>query len=125
VAGLLHAGLGAGQEIAAAVAGALGYVARVPTADLPGHLASLRGSLEELSRLAVRPAKLLVEENYLLPPRSVRTSDLHDQLDDLSSAVEVLSVFDHMHEARSLLLAAFLRGFGAGADVLLARMPAS
>jgi hypothetical protein len=121
VAALLHAGLGAGRELGAAVAGALGDVARVPTPDLPGHLASLRGSLDELSRVAVRPAKLLVEEDYLLPPRSVRTSDLDDQLDDLSSAVEVLSVFDHMHEVRSLLLAAFVRRFGAGADVLLAQ----
>lgn len=83
------------------------------------ELTRLRTALTDLSQRARRPAQVLVEEEYVVPPVSVSTRDWRSQLDDVAAAVELLSVFDRLHDVRALLSAAFVRRFGTGATVRL------
>jgi hypothetical protein len=84
------------------------------------ELHRLRADLAQLSLAARRPAAILVEEDYLLPPAKVGTTGWRRQLDDLAAGVELLALFDRLHDVRALLTTAFVERFGGGADVPLA-----
>jgi hypothetical protein len=84
------------------------------------ELAAIGDDLATVSRLARRPAKVSIEEDYVLPPMTVDPTPWRGQLADLGAAVELLSAFDWLHDIRVLMTAAFVQRFGAGANVSLA-----
>ena len=90
------------------------------SADERGRqLAAITEALSTTSHLAGRPAHVMVAEDYVIPPARVATGPWHRPLDDLAAGVELLSVFDWMHDVRAVLTAAFVSRFGAGANVPL------
>ncbi|WP_329283273.1 hypothetical protein [Streptomyces sp. NBC_00691] len=91
-----------------------------PAAERGDALAELRGALGELSHAAGRPAHVTVEEDYVMPPLKVATEPWKESLKDLGPAVELLTVFDWLHDVRVLMTAAFVERFGPGANVPLA-----
>lgn len=93
--------------------------ANPPARERGERLAGLDSVLVEMSRTAQRPARILVEEDYILPPARIATQAWRGPLYDLSAAVELLSVFDRLHDVRALLTASFTTRFGAGANVPL------
>ncbi|MGN9793280.1 lantibiotic dehydratase [Streptomyces sp. OZ13] len=95
-------------------------LAAAPAAERGAVLAALRGDLGRLSHLARRPAQITVEEDYVMPPLKVATDKWRQPLADLGPAVELLTVFDWLHDVRVLMTAAFVERFGAGANVPLA-----
>ncbi|MEW1871798.1 hypothetical protein AB0420_27430 [Streptomyces caelestis] len=107
-------------ELADRVRAGLPRVAEAPAGERGAVLAGLRGDLGRFSQAAGRPAHITVEEDYVMPPLKVATSDWHAPLTDLGPAVELLSVFDWLHDVRVLMTAAFTERFGAGANVPLA-----
>lgn len=82
-------------------------------------LTRLRGTLADLSHRAARPAQVLVEEDYVLPSLTVDTAPWGAALDDMAAVVELLSVFDRLHDIRAVLSAIFVEWYGAGAEVPL------
>ncbi|GAA3623113.1 hypothetical protein GCM10023079_11210 [Streptomyces chitinivorans] len=90
-----------------------------PPGERERDLARLDSSLAGLSMAADRPARILVEEDYVLPPARIDTAPWRSRLDDLAAGVGLLSVFDRMHDVRALLSAVFTERFGAGAEVSL------
>jgi hypothetical protein len=91
------------------------------TADeRPGALEALERALADASRAAGRPARVVVHEDFVLPPSTVSTAGWQGALDDLGAATELLSVYDWLHDVRALMAAAFVERFGAGAVVPLA-----
>ncbi|WP_234285860.1 lantibiotic dehydratase family protein, partial [Streptomyces venezuelae] len=91
-----------------------------PADERGAALAELRGALGELSHAAGRPAHVTVEEDYVMPPLKVATEPWKESLKDLGPAVELLTVFDWLHDVRVLMTAAFVERFGPGANVPLA-----
>ncbi|WP_016906220.1 lantibiotic dehydratase [Streptomyces xiaopingdaonensis] len=91
-----------------------------PVVDRPGELRAIESDFGELSRLAGRPARVTVEEDYVLQPMTVDSSRWRPRLSDLGATVELLSVFDWLHDVRVMTTAAFVERFGAGANVSLA-----
>lgn len=112
-------GEGAVGRAAKAVLHGLGCLAAGPPDERPQELAAMRAALVTLSRRAGRPAQVLVEEDFVLPPQQVAPATWRTQLDDLAAAVEMLSVFDQLHDVRWLLARAFVERLGAGAQVPL------
>ncbi|WP_328754554.1 lantibiotic dehydratase family protein [Streptomyces sp. NBC_00269] len=106
--------------LAAGIRAGLPRLADAPAPERGGVLAELRGDLGKLSHLAGRPAQITVEEDYVMPPLKVATRQWHEPLADLGPAVELLSVFDWLHDVRVLMTAAFVERFGAGANIPLA-----
>ncbi|MEU6891578.1 hypothetical protein ABZ934_07215 [Streptomyces sp. NPDC046557] len=107
-------------ESAAEVRAGLPELAAAPAERRGAVLGGLRGSLDRLSHIAGRPARITVEEDFVMPPLKVATERWHAPLADLGPAVELLTVFDWLHDVRVLMTAAFVERFGAGADVPLA-----
>ncbi|MER7661954.1 hypothetical protein [Streptomyces sp. NPDC096193] len=107
-------------DLTAAVRAGLPALAAAPASERGAVLDELRGSLGKLSHLAGRPAQITVEEDYVMPPLTVATERWHRPLADLGPAVELLTVFDWLHDVRVLMTAAFVERFGAGANVPLA-----
>ena len=108
------------RELAKRVRAGLPRVTEAPAAERGALLAGLRGDLGRFSQAAGRPAHITVEEDYVMPPLKVAASDWHAPLADLGPAVELLTVFDWLHDVRVLMTAAFTERFGAGANVPLA-----
>ncbi|WLQ36795.1 lantibiotic dehydratase [Streptomyces castrisilvae] len=104
----------------AEVNGLLPEVAAAPAERRTAVLTRLRGTLADLSNRAGRPAQVLVEEDYVLPSLTVDTAPWHGALDDMAAVVELLSVFDRLHDIRAVLSAIFVEWYGAGAEVPLA-----
>ncbi|MEH0424238.1 hypothetical protein [Streptomyces sp. B21-083] len=107
-------------ETAAEVRAGLPKLAAAPAGERGAILGELRGSLARLSHIAGRPSQITVEEDFVMPPLKVATERWHAQLADLGPAVELLTVFDWLHDVRVLMTAAFVERFGAGANVPLA-----
>ncbi|MFI0241760.1 hypothetical protein [Streptomyces sp. NPDC016845] len=107
-------------ELADKVRTALPRLADTPAPERGAALARLRADLGRFSQAAGRPAHITVEEDYVMPPLKVASADWHPQLADVGPAVELLSVFDWLHDVRVLMTAAFVERFGAGANVPLA-----
>lgn len=97
----------------------LSTVGTAPADERPQALAALGEDLAEVSRLARRPAQVTINEDYVLPPSTVDASSWHGRLDDLAAGVELLSVFDWLHDVRVMTTDAFVERFGAGARVPL------
>ncbi|RJK98194.1 lantibiotic dehydratase [Vallicoccus soli] len=95
-------------------------LAAAPADDRPAVLADLEQALADASRAAGRPARVVVHEDYVLPPSTVATQGWEGPLDDLGAATDLLSVYDWLHDVRALMAAAFVERFGAGAVVPLA-----
>ena len=102
-----------------AVRAGLSRLDRGPAETRGADLEALSQHLATVSRIAGRPAQVTIEEDYILPPRSVDTRSWRPALADLGGAVELLSVFDWLHDIRRLTTAAFVERFGSGADVRL------
>ncbi|MEU6392996.1 hypothetical protein [Streptomyces sp. NPDC046939] len=107
-------------ELADKVRTALPRLADTPAQERGAALAALRADLGRFSQAAGRPAHITVEEDYVMPPLKVASADWHPHLADVGPAVELLSVFDWLHDVRVLMTAAFVERFGAGANVPLA-----
>ncbi|MFG3036143.1 hypothetical protein ACGFYZ_04490 [Streptomyces sp. NPDC048330] len=108
------------KELTDRVKAGLPAFTAAPAAERGAALAELRGALGELSHAAGRPAHVTVEEDYVMPPLAVDTEPWRKSLEDLGPAVELLTVFDWLHDVRVLMTAAFVERFGAGANVPLA-----
>ncbi len=91
-----------------------------PAPERGRELAGLRDALAETSHQAGRPAQITVAEDYVVPPLKVSTESWQRPLRDLGSAVDLLTVFDWLHDVRVYMTAAFVQRFGAGANVSLA-----
>jgi hypothetical protein len=108
-----------GADALARVRSGLSTVGTAPAAERPRALAALTDDLAEVSRLARRPAQVTINEDYILPPATVDTRSWHGRLDDLAAGVELLSVFDWLHDVRVMTTDAFVERFGPGADAPL------
>ncbi|MFJ9433242.1 lantibiotic dehydratase [Streptomyces sp. NPDC101490] len=108
------------RELTDRVKAGLPAFTAAPAAARGAALAELRGALGELSHAAGRPAHVTVEEDYVMPPLKVATEPWKESLKDLGPAVELLTVFDWLHDVRVLMTAAFVERFGPGANVPLA-----
>jgi hypothetical protein len=115
------AGAHAGTELIAEVRQRRARLATADPTRRDVELERTRAALARLSELARRPATILVEEDYVVPPSRITTAPWRPALDDLAAGVELLSLFDRLHDVRALLAAAFVDRFGAGADVPLAQ----
>ncbi|MEU1316175.1 hypothetical protein [Streptomyces tibetensis] len=85
----------------------------------PAVLASLRATTTALGKRTGRPVSVLVEEDYVMPPRRIGTETWRGQLADTAAAIEFLSMFDRLHEIRALASDAFTELHRPGADVPL------
>jgi len=74
---------------------------------------------DELSRLARRPAKLTVNEDYVLDPLLVDPGAYRGALDDLAAVTGLLAAFDRMHVLRALIASTMVERFGPGCRVSL------
>jgi hypothetical protein len=83
------------------------------------ELTAITNALSTTSHVAGRPAQITVAEDYVIPPAQVATGPWQRRLGDLAAGVELLSVFDWMHDVRAVLTAAFVSRFGPGANVPL------
>ncbi|MEU4882916.1 hypothetical protein ACH4NV_31025 [Streptomyces althioticus] len=110
----------AAGELADRVLDGLPRVADAPADERCAVLDGVRGDLGRFSQAVGRPARITVEEDYVMPPSKVATAHWHALLADLGPAVELLSVFDWLHDVRVLMTAAFTERFGSGANVPLA-----
>ncbi|GAA2625400.1 hypothetical protein [Streptomyces vastus] len=90
-----------------------------PATDRRSELRTIDEDFDQLSRLAQRPARVTVEEDYTLSPSTVDSARWRRQLTDLGATVELLSVFDWLHDVRVITTATFVQRFGAGANVSL------
>ncbi|WP_406331814.1 lantibiotic dehydratase [Streptomyces sp. NBC_00203] len=90
-----------------------------PAADRRAELRAIEGDFEQLSQQARRPARVTVEEDYVLSPLTVDSSRWRRPLADVGATVELLSVFDWLHDVRVITTATFVQRFGAGASVPL------
>jgi hypothetical protein len=95
-------------------------LAEGPASGRAAELDGIRADLAALSTRARRPAQISVTEDYVLPPLRVATGAWRRPLVDLAAGVELLSVFDWLHDVRAVLAAAFVERFGEGATVALA-----
>ncbi|WNM34721.1 hypothetical protein RKE30_32300 [Streptomyces sp. Li-HN-5-11] len=109
-----------GSDLLEDVRSRLPRLATAPAAGRRDELRAIEGDFQQLSRLARRPARVTVEEDYVLPPFTVDSGRWRRPLADLGATVELLSVFDWLHDVRVLTTAAFVQRFGAGAGVPLA-----
>lgn len=94
-------------------------LATAPASGRRAELQAIEGNFEQVSRLARRPARVTVEEDYVLPPFTVDSGRWRRPLADVGATVELLSVFDWLHDVRVMTTAAFVQRFGAGAGVPL------
>lgn len=74
---------------------------------------------DALSRLAGRPAKLAVHEDFILDPLLVDPAGHEPALDDLAAVTGFLATFDRTHVVRALAAAAVVERFGAGCRISL------
>jgi hypothetical protein len=93
-----------------------------PDGSADERIAAVRGVVvagEELSRRARRPARLAVNEDFVLDPLVVDPGSHEAALDDLAAVTELLSTFDRMHVVRSLIASLLAARFGTGCRVPL------
>ncbi|MEV7600498.1 hypothetical protein AB0O91_24315 [Kitasatospora sp. NPDC089797] len=107
---------GAAAELAA-VQRETDRLASADAAERTAALERLRAAGLALSQRVGRPARLQVNEDFVLPPRRVSLAGHTRQLADLANSVEFLSLFDRMHDVRALLSAAFVERYGSGGAV--------
>ncbi|MBV2153690.1 lantibiotic dehydratase [Kitasatospora sp. SUK 42] len=107
---------GAGAELAVVKREADTLVS-ADAAERTASLERLRTAGLALSQRVGRPARLQVNEDFVLPPRRVSLAGHTRQLSDLANSVEFLSMFDRMHDVRALLSAAFVERYGRGGTV--------
>ncbi|MCH0561747.1 MULTISPECIES: lantibiotic dehydratase family protein [unclassified Streptomyces] len=80
-------------------------------------LTRLRRAEADLNARSLRPARLHVNEDLVLPPAQVTDEGYGPALADLADVTSFLSVFDRHHEVRALLGTAFADRYGPGARV--------
>ncbi|MFF9349102.1 lantibiotic dehydratase [Streptomyces sp. NPDC014734] len=98
----------------------LARLGATPAADRGAELATIRDDFAQVSGIARRPAQITVEEDFVLSPARVASQHWQKPLADLGPVVELLSVFDWLHDVRVVTTAAFVQRFGAGANIPLA-----
>lgn len=106
-------------ELLADVRARLPRLVTAAAAERGPELSAIANALSTTSHLAGRPAQIMVAEDYIIPPARVATGPWLRRLGDLAAGVELLSVFDWMHDVRAVLTAAFVSRFGPGANVPL------
>lgn len=109
----------AAADLLADVRARLPRLAIAPPAERGRELAAIGGALSTASHLAGRPAQIMVAEDYIIAPSRVATDGWCRPLGDVAAGVELLSIFDWMHDVRAVLAAVFVGRFGAGANVPL------
>ncbi len=100
---------------------ALQELPQAPAIERAEVLRQIAQPLARLSLSAGRPAQVSVDEDFVLPPRWVNDADWSRQFDDLAAVVELLSVFDWLHDVRIMTKAAVVEQFGVGANISLAQ----
>ncbi len=100
------------------------HLHRLSDADLTptgriGIARRLDAAGDALSRLAGRPAKLAVNEDFVLDPSLVDPEPYRAALDDLGAVAELSSAFDRMHVVRALVAVTLVERFGPGCQVPL------
>jgi hypothetical protein len=90
-----------------------------PAEDRAAVQVRLETGGDQLSRRAGRPAKLMVNEDFVLDPLAVDPGTYQGALDDLAAVAELFWAFDRMHVVRALVAAALAERFGAGCQVPL------
>jgi hypothetical protein len=119
VMNLLDRSEGLGSDLFVELRTALPRLGRAPSVTRGAELERIRSNLAQVSYLAGRPAQITVEEDFVVPPIEVATESWSGPLADLGTSVELLSVFDWLHDVRAVMTAAFVERFGAGANVSL------
>ncbi|GAA1194729.1 hypothetical protein F4556_006729 [Kitasatospora gansuensis] len=101
----------------AAIAADLDLMARDSVGGRRAALTRIRAAETALNELSSCPAKLQVNEDYLLEPGTVSPEGYRAALADLGRVTAFQSLFDRHHEIRALLTRAFTDRFGVGARV--------
>ncbi|MCX4834194.1 lantibiotic dehydratase family protein [Streptomyces sp. NBC_00006] len=114
-----------GAELLDDVRSRLPRLSSGPVEERRRELDAIEADFAQLGQLARRPARVTIEEDFVLPPTTVDSSRWRRPLADLGPTVELLSVFDWLHDVRILTTAAFVQRFGPGASVPLAEHAAS
>jgi Lantibiotic dehydratase, C terminus./Lantibiotic dehydratase, N terminus. len=101
----------------AAIAADLDLMARDSVGGRRAALSRIRTAETALNELSTCPARLQVNEDYLLEPGAVSPEGYRAALADLGRVTAFQSLFDRHHEIRALLTRAFTDRFGVGARV--------
>ncbi|MFR9795082.1 lantibiotic dehydratase [Streptomyces sp. MS06] len=96
---------------------ALGDLATGGVSGRVAALTRLNRAERDLNARSIRPARLHVNEDLVLPPAQVTDEGYRAALTDLADVTSFLSLFDRHHEVRALLGTAFVDRFGPGARV--------
>ncbi|MFC4147647.1 lantibiotic dehydratase [Micromonospora mangrovi] len=108
----------AAEEVAA-LGEALKLARRGSVGERIAALSRIRAVEGRLNERSAFPARLHVNEDYLLPPGTVSPAGYESALADLRTVTGFHAMFDRHHEIRALLVRAFVDRFGAGARVNL------
>ncbi len=103
----------------AAVSAELDRIPRATVTERVAVLRRLESAEQRLNALSLQPARLHINEDYVLEPVEVSTSGYRQALEDLAEVTEFTSLFDRHHELRALACTLFVDRFGAGASVPL------
>ncbi len=115
LAGAVAADPGAGGIVAEVRAALAAFADREPgERDV---LARLEQGLAALSARSGRPARVPVHEDLVVPPVRVDPDTWATALGDLGPAVGLLSVFDWLHDVRSVMPGLVVRRFGPDAEI--------
>ena len=113
---------GSVPEAAAELASVSAELERFPTTSVTERTALLRrleSAQQRLNALSTRPARLHVNEAYVLEPFTVSAAGYRPALADLAEVTEFASLFDRHHELRAMACTLFVDRFGPGASVPL------
>jgi hypothetical protein len=98
---------------------ALDLVSHGSVGERIAALARVRATEAALNDLTACPAKVHVNEDYLLPPGTVSARGYEPALADLARVTQFHTLFDRHNEIRAMLSRAFVDRFGPGARVSL------
>ncbi|AXI76530.1 hypothetical protein [Peterkaempfera bronchialis] len=98
---------------------ALDLAARGSVTERTAALNRIEATEKQLNALSAAPARLRVNEDYLLAPRTVSRDGYDQPLRDLAAVARFYAMFDRHHDARSLLTRAFVDRFGSGGQAPL------
>ncbi len=107
---------GAHPDVAAALTALDTALAGNDTDEVSRQLTAAQAGLAALGRY---PVRLPVHARDVIAPVTVGTDGYRRAIDDLGSVAAFVALFDRLHEARALLLAAVVERFGAAARIPL------
>jgi len=98
---------------------ALDLAARGSVTERAAALNRVQTAERGLNALSGAPARLRVNEDYLLPPRTVSRAGYEQALTDLSAVARFSAMYDRHHDTRALLTRLFVERFGVGGQAPL------